>query len=75
MPNFLADLKIALRRLRRTPVFSMTAVIVLGLGIGVGIAVFNMFNAGWLKRAPEIPGAVRFNAFAPVAQLDRAPPS
>jgi predicted permease len=60
--TFVCDLRIALRRLRRTPIFTGTAVVVLGLGIGIGSAVFDVFNAGWFKGAPDVPGSVSFIA-------------
>src|SRR5438034_77641 len=38
--NMLRDLRFAIRSLRRTPVFALTAAVVLGLGIGANATVF-----------------------------------
>src|SRR5690349_10897451 len=43
------DVRYGLRRLRRSPVFSLTIVAVLALGIGAGTAIFAVVNA-WLLR-------------------------
>jgi predicted permease len=54
------DLIIALRRLRRTPVFAVTAVVLLGLGLGVGTAFVNIINGVLKARDVDLPGVVRF---------------
>src|SRR5262245_34008632 len=41
----LTDLKFAIRRLFKTPGFTVSAVIVLALGIGVNTAVFNVVHS------------------------------
>jgi predicted alpha/beta hydrolase len=40
----LSDLRLAIRSLRRTPIFTLTAAIVLGLGIGANATVFTIVN-------------------------------
>jgi predicted permease len=47
-----ADLRLAVRQLRRAPGFAVTAVITLALGIGATTAVFTLFDAVLLKALP-----------------------
>ncbi len=51
------DVRFGARLLRRSPAFTLTAVLVLSLGIGVNLAAFQVFDAvalSWLPvRAPE----------------------
>jgi predicted permease len=51
------DVRFGLRLLRRSPAFTLTAVLVLALGIGVNLAAFQVFDAvalSWLPvRSPE----------------------
>src|SRR5438093_6693996 len=42
----------AIRSLRRTPAFTITAVLILGLGIGMASAMFTVFQSILLKRLP-----------------------
>jgi predicted permease len=47
-----ADLRYASRKLRRSPGFTLTAVLVLAIGIGVNVAAFGAFNLVVLKLLP-----------------------
>ncbi len=46
------DVRFGLRLLRRSPAFSLTAVVVLALGIGVNLAAFQVFDAVALSSLP-----------------------
>lgn len=49
MDRFLRDLRFAVRRLARTPVFTLVAVLSLGLGIGANTAVFSVLNGVFFR--------------------------
>ncbi len=52
MQSILPDLRYALRQLRRSPSFTLTAVAVLALGLGANIAVFTLLNGILLRPLP-----------------------
>jgi predicted permease len=52
LEQFIHDLRIGIRTLRRTPGFSLTAILVMALGIGANVALFTVVRSVLLKPLP-----------------------
>jgi putative ABC transport system permease protein len=52
MPTFFSDLKIAIRRLLKSPGFALTAILMLALGIGSTTAIFSIVEGVLLRPLP-----------------------
>jgi predicted permease len=50
--SIVADLKLVLRRLRRSPGFALTVVLTLAIGIGANTAVFSVLNSVLIRPLP-----------------------
>lgn len=52
LESFMADAKFALRQLRRSPGFAVTAILTLALGIGANTAIFTLIDSIMLRPLP-----------------------
>ncbi len=50
--NFVQDLRFALRQMRRSPGFVLTAVLTLALGVGANTAVYSLLDQALLRSLP-----------------------
>src|SRR3954465_12923731 len=46
------DIRIALRGFRRTPPFTITAILILAVGIGMAVAMFTVYDAVLVRNLP-----------------------
>ena len=67
MQHLTQDLRYAVRVLRKSPGFTVAAILILAVGIGVNIAAFGFFNLIVLRTLPvRDPGTLlRFQRVAP----------
>ena len=54
MTSIMQDVRYALRQLRKSPGFALTAVTVLALGLGANIAVFTLLDGILLRPMPYV---------------------
>jgi predicted permease len=52
MDRLKQDLRIALRGFRRTPSFTITAILILAVGIGMAVAMFTVYDAVLVRNLP-----------------------
>ena len=52
MTSFWPDLRLALRGLRRSPLFAAVAILSLALGIGANTAIFTLIDQILLRKLP-----------------------
>ncbi len=57
MESFVGDLKFGLRQLRKSPAFTLAAILTLALGIGANVTVFTWFNVTVLNPLPGVPAS------------------
>jgi hypothetical protein len=54
MERLVQDIRLAGRSLRRSPTFTVTAVLILGLGMGMSVAMWTVFHAVLLRHLPVV---------------------
>lgn len=52
MRDLIQDVRFAIRTLRKTPTFTLLAILTIGLGVGANTAAFSMVNGVLLRRLP-----------------------
>ena len=65
--NFVQDLTFALRLLRKSPGFTLAAVLTLAIGIGVNVAIYSVIHAILLSPLPY-PESDRLVAISEIAE-------
>ena len=54
METFVTDIRMALRQIRRRPIFTLVAALSLGIGVGANTAIFNAVSALLLRPVPGV---------------------
>lgn len=67
------DLKFAFRQLRKTPGFTVTAILVLAIGIAASVSIFAFVNAALLKPLPYQDAAHLVAVFGTTASCPQCP--
>ena len=60
METLRQDIAYALRQMRQSPVFTLTAMLTLALGIGATTAIFSLINTVMLKSLPVVDPATLY---------------
>jgi len=73
--NLLRDLRHALRRLRKSPVFTIAAILTLAVGIGANTAIFSLMKVMLYSELPvkDARQLVEFIRVEPAAQMTNLP--
>lgn len=72
MENLLQDVRYALRQLRKSPGFAVTAILVLTLGIGASTAIFGFVDAALIRPLPYKDPSRLLDVTESVALIPRA---
>jgi predicted permease len=72
MENLLQDVKYALRQLRKSPGFAVTAILILTLGIGASTAIFGFVDAALIRPLPYADPARLVDVTENAAMFPRA---
>src|SRR6516225_330832 len=72
MESLLQDVRYALRQLRKSPGFAVTAILVLTLGIGASTAIFGFVDAALIRPLPYKDPSRLLDVTESVAVIPRA---